>query len=61
VTVAAGKGLTSVLLEVISKTKMQPQMNTDTHRYQNPTACLPLDFIRVHLCLSVVNPAFQDF
>jgi hypothetical protein len=40
---------------------MQPQMNTDTHRYQNPTACLALDFIRVHLCLSVVNPAFQDF
>jgi hypothetical protein len=21
-------------------------MNTDTHRYQNPTACLALDFIR---------------
>jgi hypothetical protein len=35
-------------------------MNTDTHRY-NPTAGLALDFIRVHLCLSVVNPAFQDF
>jgi hypothetical protein len=35
-------------------------MNTDTHRYQNPTACLALDFIRVHLCLSVVNPTFQD-
>jgi tripartite-type tricarboxylate transporter receptor subunit TctC len=36
-------------------------MNTDTHRYQNPTACLASDFIRVHLCLSVVNPAVRRF
>jgi hypothetical protein len=43
------------------KNKMQPQMDTDIHRYQNPAACLAWDFIRVHLCLSVVNPACQDF
>jgi hypothetical protein len=34
-------------------------MDTDTHRYQNPAACLAWDFIRVHLCLSVVNPVFR--
>jgi hypothetical protein len=40
---------------------LEPQMNTDTHRYKNPMPCLAGDFIRVHLCLSVVSPVFLIF